>query len=69
MREIERRGGYFVRQVGSHARYQVDYTRLDGTPGRVQTSVAQHPGDIPRGTLRQIEKDLEPALGEGWLTK
>ena len=23
--------------------------------------------DIPRGTLRAIERDLEPCLGKGWL--
>lgn len=27
----------------------------------------QHPGDIPAGTLRSIERDLEPVLGKGWL--
>jgi hypothetical protein len=39
--------------------------------GRVSaiTIVAQHPGDIPTGTLRKIEKDLEPVFGERWLTK
>jgi predicted RNA binding protein YcfA (HicA-like mRNA interferase family) len=66
-REIERRGGYAVRQVGSHRRYRVDYTRPDGTDGRVDTTVAQHPGDIPRGTLRAIERGREPAFGKGWL--
>jgi predicted RNA binding protein YcfA (HicA-like mRNA interferase family) len=56
-----------VRQTGSHRRFAVDYTRPDGTPGRVMTSVPQHPGDIRPGTLAAIEKDLEPALGKGWL--
>jgi predicted RNA binding protein YcfA (HicA-like mRNA interferase family) len=65
--EIERRGGRLVRQVGSHARYEAPYTREDGTPGRVATAVAMHPGDIPPGTLRKIEKDLEPAFGKDWL--
>jgi predicted RNA binding protein YcfA (HicA-like mRNA interferase family) len=36
---------------------------------RCQTSVNVHPGDIKKGTLHKIEKDLEPCLGEGWLTK
>jgi predicted RNA binding protein YcfA (HicA-like mRNA interferase family) len=66
-REIERRGGYMVRQVGSHRRYRVDYTRPDGTEAHVDTTVAQHPGDIPRGTLNRIQRDLEPVLGKGWL--
>ncbi len=64
---IERLGGRFVRQVGSHARYEADYRREDGTEGRVATAVAMHPGDIPTGTLRKIEKDLQPAFGKGWL--
>ena len=68
-REIERRGGHVVRQLGSHRRYRVDYTRPEGTEGRVDTTVAQHPGDISRGTPRAIERDLEPALGKGWLLR
>lgn len=67
VKEIERRGGRLVRQVGSHARYEADYTRADGSQGRVATAVAMHPGDIPTGTLRKIEKDLEPAFGKDWL--
>jgi predicted RNA binding protein YcfA (HicA-like mRNA interferase family) len=66
-RKIERLGGVHVRTVGSHRRYRVTYTRPDGTPGTVSTAVAQHPGDIPTGTLRKIERDLAPALGESWL--
>jgi predicted RNA binding protein YcfA (HicA-like mRNA interferase family) len=68
-REIERRGGWADRQVGSHRRYKARYVRADGTTGTVSTAVAQHPGDIPPGTLRQIEKDLEPAFGKGWLRR
>lgn len=30
-------------------------------------TVAQHIGDIPAGTLRAIERDLEVAFGKGWL--
>ncbi len=67
IREIERRGGRFVRQVGSHARYDAAYVREDGSEGKVATTVAMHPGDIPTGTLRKIEKDLAPAFGEEWL--
>ena len=65
--EIKRRGGWLVRQVGSHARYAATYTRDDGTDGQVATAVPMHPGDIPTGTLHKIEKDLEPAFGKGWL--
>lgn len=68
VRQIERCGGRLVRQVGSHARYEAAYRRADGTSGQVATAVAMHPGDIPAGTLRKIEKDLEPAFGKGWLT-
>lgn len=66
---VERLGGVLLRQVGSHRRYAVEYVRSDGTRGRAVTIVAQHPGDIPTGTLRKIEKDLEPALGKGWLKR
>lgn len=61
-RAIERRGGYMVRQVGSHRRYEA----VSGDVKR-QTIVSQHPGDIPAGTLRKIEKDMEPVFGEDWL--
>ena len=62
-RRIERLGGVMVRQVGSHRRYVVTYTNDAGT----RVTVAQHAGDVPAGTLRAIERDLEPALGKGWL--
>jgi hypothetical protein len=26
-----------------------------------------HTGDIPRGTLRAMERDMAPCYGEGWL--
>ncbi len=39
---------------------------LDGTTA--QTTVAVHgASDIPAGTLRAIERDLEPVFGKGWL--
>jgi predicted RNA binding protein YcfA (HicA-like mRNA interferase family) len=66
-RRIERLGGVLVRQVGSHRRYEVTYTSVGGGRLTVATTVAQHPGDIPAGTLRAIERDLEPGLGKGWL--
>lgn len=59
-------GGYFVRQVGSHARYAAKY-RQAGVEATCSTTVPMHRGDIPLGTLRAIEKDLEPAFGKRWL--
>jgi predicted RNA binding protein YcfA (HicA-like mRNA interferase family) len=56
-----------VRQAGSHRRYVVTYTDASGAQFTVAATVAQHPGDIPAGTLRAIERDLEPALVKGWL--
>jgi predicted RNA binding protein YcfA (HicA-like mRNA interferase family) len=45
----------------------VEYELPDGTTGKAMTTVPQHPGDIPNGTLSAIEKDLAIALGKGWL--
>jgi predicted RNA binding protein YcfA (HicA-like mRNA interferase family)/predicted RNase H-like HicB family nuclease len=61
-RRIERAGGQQVAQRGSHRKYRV----VAGTVS-ARTTVPQHAGDIPSGTLRAIERDLEPALGKGWL--
>ena len=61
-RQIERLGGENVRQRGSHRLYRITNER-----GTAQTTVPQHNGDIPGGTLRAIEKQLEGVLGEGWL--
>ena len=61
-RRIEKLGGVHVRTVGSHKRYRVTSDDVEAS-----TAVPQHPGDIPTGTLRKIQKDLEPALGKGWL--
>lgn len=57
-----------VRQVGSHRRYVATHTTPTGEEVTAATTVAQHPGDIPRGTLRAIEKDMESVFGKGWLT-
>ena len=32
-----------------------------------RTTVAQHASDVRPGTLRAIERDLEPVFGKGWL--
>jgi len=66
-RRIERLGGVIARQVGSHRRYVASYTDAAGREATVATTVAQHAGDVPAGTLRAIERDLEPAFGKGWL--
>lgn len=66
-RRIERLGGAMVRQVGSHRRYAVAFADGTGAEPKAATTVPQDAGDIPAGTLRAIERDLEAALGKGWL--
>jgi len=60
LRTIRQRGGEPVKlhQVGSHAKYAV---------GGCQTIIPLHVRDIPAGTLRAIERDLELCLGRRWL--
>lgn len=62
---IEQLGGHAVRQRGSHRVYRA--SSADGAV-TVQTVVPQHSGDVPRGTLRAIERALAPAFGQGWLS-
>jgi predicted RNA binding protein YcfA (HicA-like mRNA interferase family) len=38
---------------------------VDGLTAR--TTVPQHPGDIPTGLLRAIERDMELVFGKRWL--
>ena len=59
---IKRLGGEMVRQRGSHRRY-----RATGNGVTASTTVPQHSGDIPGGTLAAIERDMEPVFGKGWL--
>ncbi|MHB1613971.1 MAG: type II toxin-antitoxin system HicA family toxin [Actinomycetes bacterium] len=60
MRIIERLGCARVRQRGSHV--------IVRCSGGCQTVVPVHAGqDISSGTLRSIERALEPCLGKGWL--
>lgn len=61
-RKIETLGGQMVRQRGSHRRYQA----LTPKGEAVYTVVPQHGGDIPKGTLAAISRDLAPAFGKGW---
>jgi predicted RNA binding protein YcfA (HicA-like mRNA interferase family) len=65
-RRIEHLGGKQTRQRGSHRRYEASTTR-EGHTVTARTTVAQHPGDIPTGTLRAIERDMESVFGKGWL--
>jgi predicted RNA binding protein YcfA (HicA-like mRNA interferase family) len=59
---IEKLGGHVLRQKGSHRFYEVETEK-----GAARTTVPQHGGDIPTGLLAKIQRDLEPALGKGWL--
>jgi predicted RNA binding protein YcfA (HicA-like mRNA interferase family) len=55
---IRELGGEEVSQVGSHLKMRV---------GQCQTIVPMHSRDVSTGTLRAIERALEPCLGKGWL--
>ena len=66
IRLIERKGGVLLRQRGSHRQYEARAILVDGTEVIART-VAQHAGDVRPGTLRAIERDLEPVFGKGWL--
>jgi predicted RNA binding protein YcfA (HicA-like mRNA interferase family) len=58
---LKRLGCKEVRHKGSHLRVDC---------GNCRTTVPVHKGeDLKPGTLRQIERDLEPCLGKGWLQK
>jgi predicted RNA binding protein YcfA (HicA-like mRNA interferase family) len=59
-RILRRQGCVEVRQVGSH---------LTVRCGECLTTLAVHTGDLPTGTLRKIERDLEACLGKGWLRR
>ena len=61
VKALKAHGATLVRQAGSHARYR-------SACGNCATTVPMHKGDIPRGTLGAIEKDMEPCYGKGWLT-
>ena len=58
-RRIEKLGGRWEPGKGSHRLYRC---------GTCKTVLVYHPGDIAAGTLRSIEKDMEPCFGRGWLT-
>jgi len=59
LRLLRAHGCEVVRQRGSHVRIRC---------GKCETTVPVHAGeDLPPGTLRAIERDLEPCLGKKWL--
>ncbi|MBI4612420.1 MAG: type II toxin-antitoxin system HicA family toxin [Planctomycetes bacterium] len=61
LRRLRSAGGEEVRQRGSHVRVRCRC-------GRYSSTVPVHAGaDVSPGTLRGIERDLEPCLGKGWL--
>lgn len=53
-------GGEVLRTKGSH-----NFVRV----GVCTTVIPVHSHDLPKGTLRAIERDLEPCLGESWIRK
>ncbi len=53
-----------MRQRGSHRFYQIT-----ANGKTYYTTVPQHAGDIPTGTLAAIDRDLAQALGKGWTKK
>ena len=59
LRKLRQLGAEEVRQEGSHVRVQC---------GTCSTTVPVHAGeDLGKGLLAQIQRDLAPHLGEGWL--
>lgn len=59
LRLVEAKGCSRLRQRGSHV--------IVACPGGCQSVVPVHRGqDIPAGTLRAIERALEPCLGRRW---
>ncbi|RUR03011.1 type II toxin-antitoxin system HicA family toxin [Labedella endophytica] len=61
-RRIEKLGGRPLRQRGSHLFFEAEFNGVKG-----HTTVPQHSGDIPKGLLSKIQRDLEPVFGKGWL--
>jgi predicted RNA binding protein YcfA (HicA-like mRNA interferase family) len=58
---LRRNGATMIRQKGSHRVWSI---------GACTTVVPAHPGeDVKPGTLRAIERSMEPCLGKGWLRR
>lgn len=59
LRILRRRGCEQLRQRGSHRIWAC---------GTCKTTIPGDDGEtIPTGTLKSIERDLKPCLGEGWM--
>jgi predicted RNA binding protein YcfA (HicA-like mRNA interferase family) len=59
LRKLRSLGCEVIRQRGSHVRVRC---------GKCETTVPVHAGeDLPPGTLRAIERHLEPCLGRRFL--
>jgi predicted RNA binding protein YcfA (HicA-like mRNA interferase family) len=68
IRRIEERGGYRVRTKGSHATYEAVRRNEEGeVVEAARAQVPVHRGDVPPGTLRSIQRQLESIFGQGWL--
>ncbi|MGH3213953.1 MAG: type II toxin-antitoxin system HicA family toxin [Trebonia sp.] len=63
IRLIERNRGVLLRQRGSHRQHEARTTVADGTVVTARTTVARYSGSVRPGTLRAIERDLEPVFG------
>jgi predicted RNA binding protein YcfA (HicA-like mRNA interferase family) len=60
LRILRKRGCVELRQRGSHRIWQC---------GKCKTTIPGSDGEtIPTGTLKSIERDLTPCLGQAWLT-
>lgn len=61
LRFLKKLGCQETRQSGSHVRVEC---------GACMTTIPVHRGEeLPKGTLGQIQRDLEPCLGERWLRR
>jgi hypothetical protein len=66
-RRTGRLGGALIRQAGSHRRDVVTCAGAGGREAAVATTVPEHRGGVPAGTLRAAGGDCGPAWGRGWL--
>jgi predicted RNA binding protein YcfA (HicA-like mRNA interferase family) len=56
--KLEALGATYREARGSHRLYRI---------GGCTTTLSMQRGEIPRGTLRAIERQMEPCLGKNWL--
>jgi len=68
VRRIESLGGYRLRTRGSHAMFEAVLRDERGEPAvTARAVVPMHAGDVAPGTLRAIQRQLQPVFREGWL--